>query len=444
MLDQNLLNYIQESQKLGSSKEQISKALIDNGWEAGLVEEGLKSFDSGINISNIPQAPVAPLSSDPISQSPLSLFLEKYSIFIGLGEVIISGIIFFLYFSTIINASIAIYIAIFEVLVGFIGSIILFILTKVFKISNNSFGKALFFSGSVGVTAAILQLLNLIHIPLFISGLLSLVLLVGSFILLAKLYVLTVGRAIKLGIVNIVITTIIGVILVFMFTLFGLFKIESLFQGSNNIKPLGVDQSNPVSLSNTNGVPTTNDFDISKSPPIIGQEATIQDCGSITDSEAMIIDASKNDQNDWSDVDHDMKPALAALECFNQALVNCSAATITSIGETMTESGETVRSNKDLVFNISSAKTNDMCILNECIIPREAIQHRSETHKRKLFLRLLGWGPGAGMTVDGQQFSGISDGQEVYRYDASGDFIYDPITKKITENVCPPGKNPFY
>lgn len=435
MLDQNLLNYIQESKKLGSSKEQISKALIDAGWEASLVEEGLKSLDSGVNIPSITQAAAPFPSSESVSQPPLGSFLEKYYLFIGLGELIISGIIFYLYFSAIINASIAIYIAIFEVLVGSIGSLILFILTKTFKVANNSFGKALFFSGSVGLTAAILQLLNLIHIPLFISGLLSLGLLVGSFILLAKLYVLTVGRAIKLGIVNIVITTIIGVILAFMFTLFGLFKIQSLFQGSNNIKPLGVEQSNPVSLLNTNDVPTANDLDISKSSPIIGQEATIQDCGSITDSEVMIIEASKKDQNDWSDVDHDMKPALAALECINQALVNCSAATITSIGETETESGETVQSNKNLVFNITSAKTNDMCMLNECTIPREAIQHRSEIHKQKLFLTLLGWGPRAGIT---------DDGQEVYRYDVPGDFIYDPITKKIIENVCPPGKNPFY
>ena len=252
MPDQNLISYIQESLKLGSSKEQIQKALIDNGWKADVVDEGFKSLYDNVPTPSLTQTPATSPSSNTASQPSFIPLLEKYFTLIGSVGILISGILFFIYFSIIINRDIAIYIATYEVLLGIIESFILFILTKAFKINNSTYSKAIFFSGSIIIIIALIQLLDLLHIPQIIGGLLSIGLLVGSFILLIKLYLTTVGRGIALGITNIIVTSIIGLMLAFLFTLFGVFKIQSLFQGSNNGDTLKTEQSNSSSSLNTN------------------------------------------------------------------------------------------------------------------------------------------------------------------------------------------------
>ncbi len=253
MSDQNLISYIQESLKLGDTKEQIQKALMDSGWKAEAIVEGFRSLDETIPEPPLIQTSVtASPSPDSVSQESFFSLLEKYFTLIGIGGIIVSGVIFFVYFNTIINSSIAMYIAIYEVIIGFIGSFILFILTKAFKINNSNLGKALFFSGSISLSAALIQLLNLLPIPSYIAGLLSVGLFIGSFILLIKLYLTTVGRGIALGITNVIVTGIIGVIIAFIFTLFGLFKIQSLFQSSDNMSAVETGQLNPNTSFDTN------------------------------------------------------------------------------------------------------------------------------------------------------------------------------------------------
>lgn len=290
MPDQNLISYIQESLKLGDTKEQIQKALIDSGWKAEAIVEGFRSLDDTIPEPPLIQTSVtASPSPDSVSQESFFSLLEKYFTLIGIGGIIISGVIFFVYFNTIINSSIAMYIAIYEVIIGFIGSFILFILTKAFKINNSNLGKALFFSGSISLSAALIQLLNLLPIPSYIAGLLSVGLFIGSFILLIKLYLTTVGRGIALGITNVIVTGIIGVIIAFIFTLFGLFKIQSLFQSSDNMSAVETGQLNPNTSFDTNQEVITdnnneerdNNVENNQTLTFIGKETSIQDCGDL-------------------------------------------------------------------------------------------------------------------------------------------------------------------
>lgn len=157
--------------------------------------------------------------------------LEKYYIWIGLGGIIASGVSASIFYKNseseyaVFNPEM--YIGIFAVIMGFIGSFTLFTLTKILKINKNNYNKALFFSGIFGFAAVLLLFLDLLHIhfPSLIGVIIPLVLFFGSFILLKRLYSITLGKAVALGMINIVVVAIISMIIIFILTLASIFSV---------------------------------------------------------------------------------------------------------------------------------------------------------------------------------------------------------------------------
>lgn len=220
MVNDDLLNYILKSQKRNISKEEILKALLTNGWDLSSIE------DSFNNIKKTDRVSAKSMPSSSFFSS-----LEKYYIWIGLGGIIASGVSASIFYKNseseyaVFNPEM--YIGIFAVIMGFIGSFILFTLTKILKINKNNYNKALFFSGIFGFAAVLLLFLDLlhIHIPSLIGVIIPLVLFFGSFILLKRLYSITLGKAVALGMINIVVVAIISMIIIFILTLVSIFSV---------------------------------------------------------------------------------------------------------------------------------------------------------------------------------------------------------------------------
>lgn len=45
-MEESLISFIRESIKQGSSKEEVTKILLDKGWQMNDIEEGFRSIDS--------------------------------------------------------------------------------------------------------------------------------------------------------------------------------------------------------------------------------------------------------------------------------------------------------------------------------------------------------------------------------------------------------------
>jgi len=137
----------------------------------------------------------------------------------------------------------------FEFLVFAANVLILFALTKMFKIADSIFGKAMFFVGVGGLASVIYQFMNLLHFPGIIISIIALLWLVGYFFILVKLYNISVGKSIGLGISTSIITGIIGVILFFVFAFAGLIKFSQIINTNNQSAD---NANNPVVNNNNN------------------------------------------------------------------------------------------------------------------------------------------------------------------------------------------------
>ncbi len=117
--------------------------------------------------------------------------------------------------------------------------------------------------------------------------------------------------------------------------------------------------------------------------------------------------------------------AVTSIECINRALVNCTPAKLT-VADADFKNGEFIpNNNPPKILNVATATASNMCMLNDCIMPKEAISHRSEIDKQGLIFSLIGFSPQEeGLKVDHED-------------------MYDPVTKTVIKNVCPPQKNPL-
>lgn len=98
MVDQNLLNYIQEAQGQGMTKEQITQQLMRVGWQLAMIVDGFNALQSNSSIPVIPTANIPSTSqvitttdSRKISPQLIRRFL------IGGASLVIIGIAFFIF-----------------------------------------------------------------------------------------------------------------------------------------------------------------------------------------------------------------------------------------------------------------------------------------------------------------------------------------------------------
>ncbi len=291
MPDQSVLEYIRQCQKLGSPKEPIIQNLLQSGWTREIIDEAFASLDNtaalsaSAHIADIePQVPASGSSTATIQVNGTSNFISERSLLLGFIGIFASALLFWLYYKLIFNGSIAIYIALYEIIIAFASSLFLFVLSKMFKVEGGSFAKAIFFSGSVGLAMSIAQLLHLVGIPTSITSLLSFLISIASFYLLMKIYNLKVGKAIGLGIVNIFITVIFAVIIGFVFAIAGFLKFQTLYQSSSAVPPPASQQTmNPTESDKTNAVGIQEQ---APTVPFIDQESAITNvCEVIKDRE---------------------------------------------------------------------------------------------------------------------------------------------------------------
>ncbi len=286
MPDQSVLEYIRQCQKLGSPKEPIIQNLLQSGWTREIIDEAFASLDNtaalsaSAHIADIePQVPASGSSTATIQVNGTSNFISERSLLLGFIGIFASALLFWLYYKLIFNGSIAIYIALYEIIIAFASSLFLFVLSKMFKVEGGSFAKAIFFSGSVGLAMSIAQLLHLVGIPTSITSLLSFLISIASFYLLMKIYNLKVGKAIGLGIVNIFITVIFAVIIGFVFAIAGFLKFQTLYQSSSAVPPPASQQTmNPTESDKTNAVGIQEQ---APTVPFIDQESAITNCGEV-------------------------------------------------------------------------------------------------------------------------------------------------------------------
>ncbi|QQS60025.1 hypothetical protein IPN41_02755 [Candidatus Falkowbacteria bacterium] len=197
--------------------------------------------------------------------------------------------------------------------------------------------------------------------------------------------------------------------------------------------PLQSDyETNNYPISRDNAITQTSKLDSEiENNQSNSQNLVVAECGSISYKDYVFFSLDEKFLSSFNTIEPPYEvPAssLAAIECINDALLNCKPAKFEVEGTTINPvfPEDTNFNFETQTYNISKAEDTTKCMFNECTLPKDAITHRSSTEKQELFSNLIGFKTGTIMLFNGRED------------------MYDTVTNTVIKNVCPPGKNPYF
>lgn len=195
--------------------------------------------------------------------------------------------------------------------------------------------------------------------------------------------------------------------------------------------PLQSDyETNNYPISRDNAITQTSKLDSEiESNQSNSLNSILVDCGSISYKDYVFFLGGEFFSSFIDDISYEVPSiSINSIECINDALLNCKPAKFEVEGTTINPvfPEDTNFNFETQTYNVSKAEDTTKCMFNECILPKDAITHRSSTEKQKLFSNLIGFKTGDIMLLNGRED------------------MYDTVTNTVIKNVCPPGKNPYF